>query len=165
MNPDPQDLPAVQTRLWDLLEKDRIGMLGLTGAAHQHFQPMTAFVERPQNNLWFFAWRDNDLVVTDDHGAEAMFVFQGDHLYACIGGRLSVDTDRRRMEQYWSPMVAAWYPGGKDDPRLIMLRMDCEDAQVWLTEGGPMRYAWALAKARATGRRPDLGGQASLDLH
>ena len=28
--------------------------------------------------------------------------------------------------------MAAWYEGGKDDPKLALLRLDAEDAEIWL---------------------------------
>lgn len=28
--------------------------------------------------------------------------------------------------------MAAWYEGGKDDPKLRLLRLDAESAEVWL---------------------------------
>ena len=30
------------------------------------------------------------------------------------------------------PFVAAWYEGGKDDPKLALLRFDAERAEIWL---------------------------------
>lgn len=166
MSIDPNDHAAVQTRLWDRVEKRRTGMLGLMGQAHQHFQPMTAFVDRADNSLWFFAYNDSDLAEMVGGGAsEAMFVFQEDDLYACVGGQLMLEPDRARMDRYWNPVVAAWYPEGKDDPRLTLMRLDCEDAQVWMVEAGPVRFGWEIAKANVSRDRPDLGSQTRLDFH
>jgi general stress protein 26 len=166
MGTDIRDQAAVQTRLWDEIEKHRIGMLGLMGGAPQHFQPMTAFLERADNKLWFFIYKDADLADAAAGGGEAMFVFQeGRQFYACIGGTLRVQFDRERMDKYWNAHVAAWYPEGKEDPRLTMLCLDARDAEVWVTEGGPIRYAWEVAKANATSTTPDVGGHTSLNLH
>jgi general stress protein 26 len=95
-----------------------------------------------------------------------MFVFQDSpKLYACLGGLIRPDPDRERMDRYWNPVVAAWYPEGKDDPRLTLLRLDARDAEVWITEAGPARFAWEIAKANATREQPDLGGRTTLNLH
>jgi general stress protein 26 len=161
----------IEDRLWREIDKGRFGMLGLTGVRHPHLHPMTAFTEREDGQIWFFTYNDTELARGvsggDGEGAEAMFVIQSkdQDLQACVGGRLIEDRDQDRIEAYWNPMVAAWYPEGKDDPRLTLLRFDCRDAQVWLTEAGPIKYAWEVAKANMTGHRPDLGEQARLDLH
>ena len=34
----------------------------------------------------------------------------------------------------WNPFIAAWFEGGKDDPKVRLLRMDPADAHVWLNE-------------------------------
>jgi general stress protein 26 len=158
---DPTD---VEDRLWKAVEKRGTGMLGLT-ASGQHFQPMTAFVERGAGQLWFFARSDTDMTRDVGDGASAMFVFQDDHLQACIGGGLTLSRDPERLEKYWNTVVAAWYPAGKDDPLLAMIRMDCVDAEVWLSEGRLTKFAWEIAKANATHRTPDIGGRAHLEFH
>ncbi|RAK58867.1 hypothetical protein DJ021_03150 [Phenylobacterium hankyongense] len=165
MTTDTHDRAAVETRLWDEIEKHRTGMLGVVGGEPQHFQPMTAFLERGNGEIWFFTYRDSDLARAAGSGAPSMFVFQLKDIQACIGGRLSDAHDVDRMDKYWNPVVAAWYPKGRDDPRLTMLRLDCDDAQVWISEAGPARFAWEITRANATHRTPDLGGSAHLDLH
>lgn len=152
----------VEEKLWKAIDHHKTGMLGLSGE-HSHFQPMTAFVEPETQTIWFFASRDNDLAQTP--GAEVMFTFQSRSLYACIGGRLTVDTDRARIERYWNPEVAAWYPGGKDDPSLILLRLDSSDAAVWLVEGGLVKYAVELVRANAGKTTPDVGERRDLNFH
>ena len=162
MTTDINDAAAVERRLWDEIERDQVGMLGAVGGAAQHLQPMTAFVESAANRLWFFSRNDTDLVAEIGPGRQAMFVFQQRDLRACIGGKPSVRPDRERMDRYWNAVAAAWYPEGKDDPRLTLLCLACEDAQVWMSEVGPMRFAWEIAKANATGQAPDLGGRTSV---
>ena len=84
---------------------------------------------------------------------------------AVVHGWLTLEYDRERIDRYWNAVVAAWYPDGKDDPSLTLLRLDCEQAEVWISEAGPIRFAWEIARANATGERPDLGGRKSLDFH
>ena len=166
MATDIHDLAAVQTRLWDEIDKHPVGMLGLVGAAPHHFQPMTAFLDRADSRLWFFSYKDTELAEAAASGAQVMLVFQQQpRLYACIAGDLRTDYDRGRMDRYWSSSVAAWYPEGKDDPRLTLMRLDARDAEVWIQEAGPARFAWEIAKANATRGQPDLGGHTHLNFH
>jgi general stress protein 26 len=62
--------------------------------------------------------------------AVAGFAAKGHDLFASIRGSLRVDTDRAVVERLWNPFVGAWYEG-KDDPKLRLLRLDAEDAEVW----------------------------------
>jgi general stress protein 26 len=159
-----------ETRLWSEIRKVRTGMLGLTGGPPQHMQPMTAFADPEKAELqsgaiWFFCRKDNDLLKQAGAGHSAMFtlVAKDDDFVACIAGTVREDHDRARIEAFWNPVVAAWYPDGKGDPMLTLLRFDPEDAQVWIGRGGA-RFAWEIAKANLTGSRPDIGGQTRLNL-
>ena len=162
---DTQDQKAVEERLWkDIKKRGGTGMLGLSGSG-DHFQPMTAFVERDTGQIWFFTRKDTDLAKEISGDSPAMFIFQNDNLQACIGGKLSVDHDQKRIDQYWNPVVAAWYPEGKDDPFLTLLRMDCKDAEVWISDDGMIKFAWEIAAANLNHRTPEVGGRAHLDFH
>lgn len=46
-----------------------------------------------------------------------------------------------------------------------MLCLEVADAQVWISEGGPLKFAFEIAKANATGQTPDVGGSRRIDLH
>lgn len=165
MTAQPTDRADLERRLWSEIEDHQTGMLGLTGGDPQHFQPMTAFVEKETNQIWFFTRDDTELAETIRDGQMAMFVFQQKDLQACIGGRLSVQHDVARMEKYWNAVVAAWYPDGKSDPHLTMLRFDCDDAQVWVSHAGPVKFAWEIAKANATHTTPNIGESRHLNFN
>jgi general stress protein 26 len=68
------------------------------------------------------------------------------------------------MQEYWGPIVAAWYPEGQNDPRLTMLRLDLSDAQVWLSETNPLAFGFQIVKANMTGKEPDVGESAPVEL-
>jgi len=164
------DIPISQAeaeeKLWEALEDTRTGMLGIVGGEPQHFQPMTGFEDREGGALWFFTRDDTDLARdVEAGGAEAMYtlVTKKTDLYACLGGRLSVVHDRRIVDRFWNPVVAAWYPDGKDDPHLRLIRFDLADARVWINDKGPVKFFYEVAKANLTKTLPDPGDRA--DVH
>ena len=165
MNIDMSDRRAVERRLWDEIERHQVGMLGIVGAAAHHLQPMTAFVEQEHEQIWFFTRADTDLVRQIGDGHAGLFVFQQKEIQACIHGGLTARHDPARIAKYWNAVVAAWYPQGRDDPGLIMLRLECMDAEVWISQAAPIKFAWEIAKANATKHAPDLGGKANLHFH
>ena len=61
----------------------------------------------------------------------ATFTAKGFALSANVHGKLSLDTDPDVTERVWHLYIAAWY-AGKDDPRLALLRLDDEEAEIWL---------------------------------
>jgi general stress protein 26 len=131
--PTPQELEA---KFWKALESDRTVMLGLDGVEDGHTRPMTAQVEGESGPIWFFAGRDNSFVqaLQADDRAILSFASKGHDLFATVHGSISIDNDRATIDRLWNPFVAAWYEGGKDDPNLVLLRLDAEEAQIWLNE-------------------------------
>lgn len=166
LNDDAQ----AQDRLWKEIDKARYGMLAPVGSVPpQHFQPMTAFAEPEAGLIWFFTRKTTDLaraVAKTGEGAQAMYVVQAKDqgFQACIGGLLELRDDRDRMDRFWNPVVAAWYPEGKDDPDLTLLRFDARDAQIWVSDTNPVKFAWSIAKANTTHTLPDVGERAKIDL-
>jgi general stress protein 26 len=160
MADDWQGHDATQAQLWQAIERRQIGMLELTKSG-LHAQPMAAVVERRRKRLWFIARRDTDLVRSIGDGGCCAFVLQDGDLMASIAGALSVVEDRRRMARCWTPAVAAWLPEGLHDPRLVLLRMDCVDAEVWLSGLGLTKFDWEIAW---TGARPRLTAFGRPDL-
>jgi general stress protein 26 len=162
MSTNPAD---VEHRLWNEIETHQVGMLLTLGGAPRHAQPMTAFVEREQRRIWFFTSNDTELAREAGSARPAVFICQQRDLQASISGHIQIQHDRARMDKLWNAVVAAWHPGGKSDPKLTLLCMDCDDAQVWMSQAGPMKFVWEIAKANATHRQPDLGARTHLDFH
>jgi general stress protein 26 len=156
----------VAQRLWREIDKVKIGMLGLSGDPPRHMQPMTAFCDEGGGPIWFYTRNDTDLARETGAGHAAMFCLMSkDHEFiACIAGRLALDHDRERIDRFWNPVAGAWFPEGKDDPALTMLRFDPEDAQVWLSRANPVRFGFEVAKANLTRSPPDVGSREHLRL-
>jgi general stress protein 26 len=123
----------IQGRFWKELGSERTIMLGLPGI-HEP-QPMTALIEGDEGGpLWIFTARDAALVADLARSDRALATFTGrkHDLFACLTGTLRLDNDRAVIERLWNPWVAAWFEGGKDDPKLALLRFDPDHAKIWL---------------------------------
>lgn len=104
-------------------------MIGLDDD-HQHSEPLTAQIDddRP-NTLYFFTGKDNR--VASGGAAMAQFVSKGHDFFACLAGKVTVDNTPAEIDKLWSKHVEAWFPGGRDDPNLTLLRFDISSAELW----------------------------------
>lgn len=128
-------IPAeLETKFWKALEADRTMMLGLDGVEDGHARPMTAQVEGGRSPIWFFTSTDNGIVqkLGEADRAIATFASKGHDLFATVHGTLHLDNDREAIDRLWNRFIAAWYEGGKDDPKLALLRLDANNAEIWL---------------------------------
>ncbi len=129
----------IAAKLWKSLRSDRTVMLGLEGIDGGHSHPMTAIPDDDEQDggpLWFFTAKDVDLVKVLGPGKPAImhFASKGHDLFATIHGELIRSNDREAINRLWSPLFAAWYEGGKTDPKLQLLRFVPDRAQIWLNE-------------------------------
>ena len=133
--PDNRDIEA---KFWSALEDDKTVMLGLAGRSDGHAQPMTALLdgEDASRTIWFFTAKDVELARGLGAGGDAVLQFasKGHDLFASVEGRLSPSNDRATIDRLWNSFIAAWFEGGKDDPKLQLLRFDPGKAQIWLNE-------------------------------
>lgn len=128
--------PELEAKLWAALKSDMTLMLGLDHEQNGDFRPMTAQIEGDQGPLWFFTARETELVqnLGKSSRATAIFAAKGHDLFASIHGELEIDNDRAVINRLWNHFVAAWYPGGKDDPSLVLLRLNADHAKIWMNE-------------------------------
>jgi general stress protein 26 len=49
-----------------------------------------------------------------------------------VHGTLTLDNNRATIDKLWNRFIAAWFEGGKDDPKLALLRLDAERAEIWV---------------------------------
>ena len=129
--PTPQELEA---RYWTTLKSDMTMMVGLSGEDDSHTRPLTAQIEHDGGPIWFFTSTDSELVQRLDKPKRtvATFTSKGHDLFAAVHGQIQVDNDRRVIDALWNSFIAAWYEGGKDDPKLALIRLDPDHAEIWL---------------------------------
>jgi len=123
------DTGELKKHLWKKMSEGPFVMVGLTGAG-EHSAPLTAQLDKDQvDTLYFFIGKDNRLA----KGGEAMvqFVSKGQDYFACLAGRAQITNDRAMIDKLWSKPVEAWFPGGKTDPNLALLRFDIDSAELW----------------------------------
>ncbi|WP_454851397.1 pyridoxamine 5'-phosphate oxidase family protein [Rhizobium binxianense] len=154
---EARNQPARQ--LWDQIGDIPAGMLGLAGI-DMHMQPMAPHADPTTNTIWFYAKTDDALVGAIKPGSRAHFCVVGkDHDYhACLAGTIEVKPDPTRIEEYWSSVTAAWYENGKKDPKLTMLAMHVDDAEIWVSTDSTLKFGWEIAKANLDAEKtPDVG--------
>jgi general stress protein 26 len=127
----------LREQFWKELKSDMTMMVGLAAVDEAHTRPMTAqLLHDGRGPIWFFTAKDTALAkaLRRDHRAIATFASKGHELFATVHGTLTLDNDRATVDKLWNRFVAAWFEGGKDDPKLALLRFEPEEAEIWLND-------------------------------
>lgn len=134
MQYDPGDPAELRQKFWRAMAQSPYVMLQLDRSADSA-APMTAQLDRDAHHaIWFFTTRDNHFAAGGP--ATATFAAKDHDVFARFTGTLSEETDRARRDKQWNSLSATWFEGGKDDPKLLMLRMDLGPAAIWAGEAG-----------------------------
>ncbi|MBW4331679.1 pyridoxamine 5'-phosphate oxidase family protein [Stakelama sp. CBK3Z-3] len=136
---DKKTAEQVKHDFWKKLADSPFVMLGLKD--NQHSEPLTAQLDKDQvDTIYFFVAKDNRAA----RGGPAMvqFVSKGHDFFACISGTAKLSDEPGMIDKLWSKQVEAWFPGGKNDPNLALLRFDIGTAEMWETDislGGKLK--------------------------
>ena len=123
------DEHKLKEHLWKKLSDGPFVMVGLSGAG-MHSEPLTVQLDKDQvDTLFFFVAKDNR--VAGGGPAMVQFVSKGQDFFACLSGTIAVDNDRAMIDKLWTRQAESWFPGGKSDPNLALIRFDIEDAELW----------------------------------
>lgn len=117
---------------WQAFQDSPFIMMKLDGS-QDHSEPMTAQLDKSAHHaIWFFCKRDNRIA----NGGRAMgqVATKGHDVFACLSGNLIEETDRSVREAHWNNVVESWFPDGKNDPSVLMLRFDIDDSEVWVSD-------------------------------
>lgn len=124
----------VRETFWKAFAASPIAMIRLENSP-DHAEPMTALLDKDAHHaVWFVCRRDNR--IGKGGRATAQIVTLGHDVFACVAGTLVEETDPAQRDRHWNKAVDAWFPDGKDDPAVIMLRFEIDDAEVWTMDMG-----------------------------
>ena len=127
-------------------------------------RPLTTQEVDVDGTVWFMIPRNGELAmaITSNPSVNLAYADKGDSIYATLCGTASLSDDRQKMRELWSPIAAAWFPGGADDPNLALLRIDVDEAEYWKPEGTKVGQFVSIARAALTRTPPREGVHESV---
>jgi general stress protein 26 len=75
--------------------------------------------------------------------------------FVSISGRAVAVDDARKVAEVWNEAWRVWFPGGKDDPSLVLLKVQGDEGEYWYNSGvSGIKYLIAAGKAYLSGTKP-----------
>lgn len=139
----------------DLIEDIRIAMMTtVDDAGHLVSRPMAVMQMDANGTLWFFTKKSSpkvDQIENHEQQVNLSFADVSDASYVSISGTAHEMDDRAKIEELWSPAAKPWFPDGKDDPQLTLLKVDTHLAEYWDSTSSRMVRFLEMARAAVTG--------------
>ncbi len=123
-------------------------------------RPMATQDMEFDGDLWFFTKASAPKVDDVEHHQQVNLSYAkpDDNLFVSVSGTAQLVRDRQKMDELWKPLLKAWFPNGKDDPELALLKVTVNSAEYWDAPSGVMGRLFVATKGLATGGR-DSGGE------
>jgi general stress protein 26 len=141
--------------LEELLEGFDTAMLITRHGDQQHARPMAVAAVDGPTVVWFATTDDSPKAEEIRLDSFAVVTAQSDHKFVALTGRAELVNDRKKIDEFWSEAWRVWFPRGKDDPTLCLIRVTVDDAEYWDYSGTKgVTYAFEAAKAYVKGVTP-----------
>lgn len=101
-----------------------------------HSCPMAARGVDPAAVLWFISASNTDKVeaVRTIQRVNLSFADHAAQRYVSVSGYCELVRDYAKAKELWDPSYDSWFPGGLEDPNLILLKIDVQQAEYWNPE-------------------------------
>ncbi|MBO0931716.1 pyridoxamine 5'-phosphate oxidase family protein [Fibrella aquatilis] len=151
-----QELDLLRDKIKDV----RITMMTTTEEdGDLHTRPMATHAIDDDGTMWFFTYDDSNKIKEIQHSSNVALGFAdpGSELYVSVQGRAEVVKDQAKIDQLWDDFLKTWFPGGKDDPRITLLKVTPHGGEYWDRPGGKMLKLFEMAKGALTGQQDKTG--------
>jgi general stress protein 26 len=129
-----------------------------------HSRPLAVQEVEFGGELWFFTQDPSDKVTELRHHPRVNVAMQSNKGFLSVAGTAEVVHDSARIDEFWSPAVEAWFPGGKGDPTVALLRVRPSSAEFWVSDEPGVVTAFKVARAIFGGGTPDVGENKTVEL-
>jgi len=131
-----------------------------------HSRPMATQNVPFDGTLWFLSDADAPKVGEIDRKSEVniAYVSSESNLYISVSGTAETLRDQAKIDELWTPAMKAFFPGGKDDPGVLLIKVHVHHAQFWKGPASKMIQLIGLTKAALSGTRYNQGEDRKLNL-
>ena len=156
-----------QKWLYDVIKDFDNAMLVTTATSgRDHVRPMHIAEIREDGDIFFATSMDSPKITEISVNPEVVVTFQGNRQFAAVYGRAELVRDRNLINHLWSEAWKVWFPDGKSDPTLCLIRVDGREGEYWDNAGVQgIKYAFEAAKAYMRGRSPKQDEKQTGKVH
>jgi len=152
-------------KLGELIDGIEVAML-TTHAADGSMvsRPLQTLEFHSSGELVFFTAADSRKIeeMRANPDVNLAYANPGKQIYISVRGNATIDRDRATIDELWSAMQKIFFPQGKDDPNLVVLRVRVRDAAYWESAGNFVARALDFAKGMLSKEPADLGKHGKL---
>lgn len=133
-----------------------------------HTRPMHTQELKDDGLLWFFTGKNSGKIaeIKADSHVSLGYADPACNTYVAVCGKASLVTDKAKIDELWHDMLKAWFPEGKNDPNIALLKVTPESGEFWDSPSSSMVQLFGMAKAMVTGEpyKPGPGEHGKINM-
>jgi general stress protein 26 len=143
-----------------LIKDIRVAMLTTVAAdGVLRSRPMATPKEDFDGQLWFITRHPSPKSddIQENQRVNVTYASPKDDRYISISGTASIVRDPAKVKEIWRRELRTWFPAGKKDPELALLRVSVDKAEYWDSAENRMvdLPRFVRVEMRGPGRRPN----------
>jgi general stress protein 26 len=142
-------------KLFELLHSFRTAMLvTIAKGGAIRARPMALQKVAQNGDLWFMTDVTSSIIQEVGAQPRVTATFQRDNAFVAIEGRAAVSRDQAKIDELWTEHAKVYFPKGKEDPDIVLVRLIAEQGEYWDNEGlQGIKHAFEAVKAYVSGAR------------
>ncbi|MGY2052008.1 pyridoxamine 5'-phosphate oxidase family protein [Methylobacterium sp. JK268] len=144
-------------KLFSLIKDVKVAMMTTVDAQGQlRSRPMWSQEADDQGDLWFFVKLDAPVTgeISRDSQVNLAYADPSNQNYVSVSGKAEIVRDKATIESKWNESLKTWFPKGKDDPEVTLIRVHPEKGEYWDSPNATMLHLYGYVKAAVTGESP-----------
>lgn len=153
----------------DIMKDVKFAMMTTTtDKGHLHACPMTTNqFDLEKKEIWFIGDKTTETLkdITKNPQVNLSYASADSKDYVSITGKAELVEDKAKLEELWSPIYAAFFKEGKEDPNMQLVKVVPQGAEYWKS-GNTVVNLFKMTAAAVTGGKiaDSLGENSSFSF-
>lgn len=155
------------SKLRRLIDDVNVAMLTSIKANGEFYsRPMNTMELDNDGNIYFFSDEHTPDVhdISINNNVSVTYTNPETNTYIALQGKLYLAHDQEKINNLWMPAMKAWFPEGKEDPNLTLIRVEVLKAEYWDSSASDMVVLFNLLKAIFKGKTYSQGDHEEIDF-
>lgn len=129
-------------------------------------RPMSVKKVCDQGNFWFLSPGDSDKnqEISNDPRVQLFISNTSNYEFLSVYGKATISRDKEKIDELWSDIAKAWFPEGKDDPRVTVIKVSPEEGFYWDTKDGKLVSMIKILASAVTGKTLQEGVEGTISV-
>lgn len=132
----------------------------------QSARPMSVQKSDEDGTLWFLSAIDSAKNEEINKNSRARLLFQkpSSMEFLELQGNAEISQNKEMIHELWDSIAKNWFPKGKDDPRISVIKFNPQAGHYWGTKSGAGLAGVKMLFGMITGKPMDVGVEGELKI-